>query len=199
MAINTDLMKEEALVKQAKAGDNLAFSELYDFYIKKIYDFVYYKTMNKESAEDIVSSVFLKAWRNLNKYKGGNFSAWLYKIARNTVIDFYRKQKTHKDIEDCWDLASDDDLVEKADTTLKIDNIKSVMSQLKAEEREVIFMRFWLDMPFEEIAEKIGKKEGAVKMCLARSLKKIRIDLLLMLLSLSPQLLNNSDIWRKIN
>lgn len=197
MAINTISITESELVKQAQAGSNDAFSRLYDSYIRKIYDFVYFKTLNKETAEDIVSSVFLKAWQNIKKYKENSFSAWIYTIARNTVIDYYRSQKNHKDIDDCWDLASDEDFIARVDGNLKLEKIKEAMSDLKSLERDIIIMRFWLDMPFNEIALKLEKSEGAIKMSLARALKKIKGDVLLLTLMMSPQIINL--VWKKIN
>lgn len=196
MAIENTIPTENELVKLAQNGDRSAFSQLYDFYIRKIYDFVYYKTLNQEWAEDIVSHVFLKAWQNISSYRQNSFSSWLYTIARNTVIDFYRREKQHKDIDDVWDLASDSDLFNEVDSSLQIKKIKEAMSELKSLERDVIIMRFWLDMPFNEIASKLNKNEGAVKMMLKRAIEKIRGEVLIMIIFSSPQIIN---IWKKMN
>lgn len=191
MANNIFSMTDNELVALAQAGDNKAFSQLYDAYIRKIYNFVYYKTLNKEVAEDIVSSVFLKAWRSLATYNENNFSAWLYTIARNTVIDYYRQKKDHKDIDDCWDLASLDDFESRIDKHLNIEQIKKSLTKLKSIERDIIIMRFWLDLPYAEIAIRLDKSEGAIKMALARALKKIKGDVLFIAFIISQRLIMN--------
>jgi RNA polymerase sigma-70 factor, ECF subfamily len=196
MAINMIPTHETELVRQAKEGDNDAFSELYDAYIRKIYDFVYYKTLNKETAEDIVSLVFLKVWQNIKRYQENSFSAWLYTIARNSVIDFYRQNKNYRDIDDCWDLASEDDFISKLDNGLQFKKIREAMFCLKSLERDIIIMRFWQDLTFFEIAKRLGKSEGAIKMSLKRALDKIKGETLIVALIVSPQLIN---IWKKIN
>ena len=196
MAIENTVQTEDKLVKLAQVGDRHAFAKLYDFYLRKIYDFVFFKTMQKEQTEDIVSQVFLKAWKNINSYKQNSFSAWLYKIARNAVIDFYRQDKNNKNIDDFWDLASNDDLLSQTNNSLQLQKIKKLMVDLKSEERDIIIMRFWLDLPFKEIAQRLSKNEGAIKMSLKRTLEKIKGEALLLLIITSPQIEN---IWKKMN
>jgi RNA polymerase sigma-70 factor (ECF subfamily) len=181
------------LIRQAQAGQSEAFGEIYDLYIKKIYDFVYYKTLHKNTAEDVVSEVFLKAWKNINQFKDGSFSAWLYTIARNSIIDNYRKQQDLIDIDDCWDLADGQDFLSKIDGNLKIEKIKQAMSSLKASDRELIIMRLWLDMSFKDIAEQMGKTEGAVKMSFGRALISLKNKIPLALIILWPELIK---IWK---
>ncbi|MFZ2310227.1 MAG: sigma-70 family RNA polymerase sigma factor [Patescibacteria group bacterium] len=181
------------LIREAQAGQSEAFGKIYDLYIKKIYDFIYYKTLHKNTAEDIVSEVFLKAWKNINQFKDGSFSAWLYAIARNAIIDNYRKQQDLIDIDDCWDLADGQDFLNKIDENLKIEKIKQAMSSLKASDRELIIMRLWLDMSFKDIAEQTGKTEGAVKMSFGRALVSLKNKIPLALIILWPELIK---IWK---
>jgi RNA polymerase sigma-70 factor (ECF subfamily) len=181
------------LIRQAQAGQSEAFGKIYDLYIKKIYDFIYYKTLHKSTAEDIVSEVFLKAWKNINQFKDGSFSAWLYTIARNAIIDNYRKQQDLIDIDDCWDLADGQDFLTKIDGNLKIEKIKQAMSSLKASDRELVIMRLWLDMSFKDIAEQTGKTEGAVKMSFSRALISLKNKIPLALIILWPELIK---IWK---
>ena len=85
---------EFAIVQSCQKGSVEDFGRLYDLYIKKIYNFIYYKTHHQETAEDLVSIVFTKALKKINTFdNSGTFSAWLYRIARNTVIDHYRTKK----------------------------------------------------------------------------------------------------------
>jgi len=184
------------IISAAKSGDAHAFGKLYDAYIKKIYDFIYYKTLNKEVAEDITSTVFMKAWKNIKQFSSGSFSAWLYAIARNATSDYYRSLQNNLDIDDCWDLADKTNFLEKIDVDLKIDNIKEAMQSLKSLDREIIIMRFWLGLSFKEIAEQLGRQEGAIKMSLSRALNNLRKQLPLLTLIFWPELIN---ICKKIS
>lgn len=195
MAIITR-QQELDLALAAKAGNSEAFGRLYEMYIKKIYDFVYYKTLNKEAAEDITSIVFTKAWDRIEQFKKDSFSAWLYTIARNAVIDFYRREKRYDDIDDCWDLADKVDFMANIDNNLNVDLIREAMRSLKDRDREILIMRFWLDLSFAEIAERLNKKEGAVKMALGRTLKDLKNKIPLAMIILWPEIIN---ICKKIN
>lgn len=180
----------------AQNGNSEAFGKLYDIYIKSIYDFVYYKTFNKETAEDITSLVFMKAWKNIAQFREESFVAWLYSIARNAVIDHYRRNRENLDIEDFWDIADQKDMLSQVDIDLKIGDIKKAMQSLSTTEREILIMRFWLDLSFKEIAERLNKNEGAVKMALSRTLNNLRSTIPLALIILAPGIIN---ICKKMN
>lgn len=188
--------QELDLALETKKGNSESFGRLYEIYIKKIYDFIYYKTLNKEVAEDITSIVFAKAWDKIDQFKNGSFSAWLYMIARNAVVDYYRREKGHDDIDDCWDLADKTDFLANIDNDLNVDLIREAMKGLKDQDREILIMRFWLDLSFSEIAERLNKKEGAVKMALGRTLKNLKNKIPLAMIILWPEIIN---ICKKIN
>lgn len=196
MAINAEEQIEIDLIEASKAGNQESFASLYDLYIKKIYNFIYYKTLNRSVAEDICSEVFMKLWQKLQQFKGGNFSAWLYTIARNSVSDHYRREKQNINIEDCWDLADKHDFLEEIDNGLNFDKVRPALASLKREEREILMMRFWQDLSFQEIAEQLGKEEGAVKMACSRALKKIKTKMPLAIFMILPGLIN---IWKNVN
>src|SRR5512142_3067606 len=101
------LDNERRLVESAQAGDGDAFSQLYEAYFDRVYRFVYFRVADLEVAEDLASQVFLKAWENLHRYRPrGPFLAWLYAIARNTVIDTYRTRKPAVPLDEAWPMAS---------------------------------------------------------------------------------------------
>lgn len=169
---------ENEIIKQCQAGDAQAFGQLYDHYVKKIYQFIYFKTHHKESTEDLTSTTFMKALKSIQHFdpQKATFKTWLYHIARNTVIDHYRSEHQHQDIEDAWEIKSRSDVEEEAELHMKIDAVKKYMQTLKPEQREVILLRVWGDHTFQEIAEIMGKTEAACKMNFKRSMEKLRQD-----------------------
>lgn len=191
-----DSKEERGYVISAKSGDAEAFACLYDTYIKQIYEFIFYKTMHQETAEDISSDVFLKAWKKIDQFKSGEFVAWLYTIARNAVIDYYRQNKDIKDVDDFWDLSDDQDILLETDKLIMIEKLKKIMSSFNNNDREILIMRFWQDLSFAEIAQLLDKEQGAVKMSCMRAIKKLQIKMPLALFIILPIFIN---IWKKIN
>jgi len=169
---------EEAAVRRCQEGDGAAFGELYDAHIKKIYDFIYYKTLHRETAEDLTSVTFTKAFEKIRSFKSheGSFSAWLYRIARNTVIDHYRTRKFERDIDDVWDLSSHEDIARDADVRLKLERVEQLLEKLTNEQRDIVIMRLWQDMAHADIAAALGKNESAVKVAYSRAMKQLRQD-----------------------
>lgn len=168
---------EATLIAQALAGNKTAFGELYDLHIKQIYTFIYYKTHHKETAEDLVSQTFLKAYNHFTTYDvaKGPFIAWLYRIARNTVVDHYRAKKpTEYDIEDAWDLAGTDDVLGDVHNKLLFAEVQNYFKDLTAEQRDVLTMRIWQEMSYQEIAAALGKSEGSCKMVFSRAIAALR-------------------------
>jgi len=168
-------MNEKQALKSCQQGDLSAFSTLYDQYIDAIYRFIFYKTHHRETAEDLTSVTFMKALENINKYDEGaaGFKTWLYRIARNTVIDHYRTLHPTNDIEDAWGLSGPDDIEGQTDLTLKLEAVKTSLSKLSAEQREIVTLRVWGDHSFKEIAAITGKSEAACKMSFKRTVEKL--------------------------
>jgi len=165
-------------------GQREAFGQLYDKYIRKIYDFIYYKTHHRQTAEDLTSQTFLKALQALQRFDlaKGSFQAWLYQIARNTVIDYYRQQRPEVDIEDAWDLHSDDDLPADIDVRQQLETVRLALQKFPAEQRDVVLLRVWGELGYQEIAQIVGKSEASCKMSFSRTLTKLRAEQLLALL-----------------
>lgn len=169
---------EQNLVEAARKGDPEAFGALYDHYLPKIYRFVLIKVSHKEQAEDLTHQTFLKAWEKVDTYKhqGYSFGSWLYQIARNNVIDHYRKGGDQVDIEDVSpeDLGITDSLVAEVEIKIKWDEILGAIKGLSDVEQDVLMMRFIEDMPHKEVAEAVDKSESAVKVIQHRALKKLK-------------------------
>lgn len=168
--------KEQQIIFACQTGDKEKFGILYDEYVRKIYDFIYYKTHHKETAEDLTSRVFVKALEKINIFDCGRgfFSAWLYRIARNSVIDFYRTKKGDIGIDDVWDLASGGDLERDIDAKQKLEKVEKYLKKLKSEQREIIMLRVWQGMNYKEIAEIMDKSEAGCKMMFSRAINDLR-------------------------
>ena len=169
---------EENLVKAAVSGDSSAFGLLYDRYQPMIYRFIAVKVGRREDAEDITHQVFLSAWQSIAGYHdlGHPFSSWLYRIARNQVIDHYRGRKQDVSLE-VLDVES---IVGAAashiDLSMKLDLEKTIcaVKQLKPDYQDVILMRFVEDLSVRETARAIKRSEGAVKLLQHRAIKELQ-------------------------
>jgi len=175
---------EIKLILGCQNGNAEDFGKLYDKYIKKIYNFIYYKTSHKETAEDLTSLAFTKALQNIKNFNinKGYFSAWLYRIARNTVIDHYRKCKVETTIDDIYNLSSQNDIQKDIDCKNKLDEIQKHLKTLSADQREIIIMRVWDELSYREIAEITKKTEANCKMIFSRGIKKLREEIPLAIL-----------------
>ena len=170
-------MPEEELeiIRAIQKGDLERFGELYDAYIKKIYNFIFYKTHHREVAEDLTSETFRKALASLGSYEPRyRFSAWLYRIARNTVIDYYRIQKPTASIEDAWDIADDRDFTRDIDVRMKLEKVEEYLSALPAIKRDIIIMRVWQGMSYKEIADVVDKSEDNCKKIFSRAIADLK-------------------------
>ncbi len=152
------------------------FSELYKTHIDKIYRFVYFKTHHKQTAEDLVSQTFFKALQNIKDFdpNKGKFSSWLYRIAKNCVIDHYRTRKSEIDIYDIWDLAGTQDIKRDSELKDRLEQVEKHLKHLPGEQRDIILMRTWGEMSYKEIAEIVGKSKDNCKNIFSRSINKLR-------------------------
>lgn len=169
---------EEKLIKDAILGEASAFGRLYDCYQPRIYRFILVKVDRSEEAEDLTHQVFLKAWQNIADYKhrGFPFSSWLYRIARNQVIDYYRTKKAETDLEqvDKEFSAGPAAAYLKFEKNWDLERVWKALKQLEPSHQEVIVMRFIDDLSIKETAAAIRKSQGAVKLLQFRALNKLR-------------------------
>lgn len=169
---------EEKLIQNAKGGDAASFGTLYDLYMPRIYRFVFLRTHHKEDAEDLTHQIFVSAWQNLGRYesRGFPFSSWLYRIATNAVIDHYRTAKTHSPLETIPEeiLAKPSEMGEAVDTAIDLHRVRVMLTKLEPEQQNVLLMKFVDDMSNKEVAEALGKSEGAVRVIQHRAIKKLR-------------------------
>ena len=163
------MQEEQSLVKRAQENDQDAFAELYERYFPRIYRYIALKIGDRHEAEDMAQQVFLKALKSISSFKWQDvpFSAWLYRIAHNQVVDHLRQKSRRPttQLEEAMEQFSDDSDNPQKTTEIRMD-IESLMQALKKltpAQREVIALRFTSDLPIAEVAHIMGKSEGAVK------------------------------------
>jgi RNA polymerase sigma-70 factor (ECF subfamily) len=159
---------EESLVQRAKQHDQNAFAQLYEEYFDKIYRYVALKIGDKEEAEDMTQQVFLKALQSISsfKWKGTPFSAWLYRIAHNQIVDYLRKKSKRPSTLYDDSLAGGEHGVSPqlvAERNMDIEQLLLATRRLTEAQREVISLRFAGDLPTAQVAKMMGKSEGAIK------------------------------------
>jgi RNA polymerase sigma-70 factor (ECF subfamily) len=181
---------ESQIIESIKNGNLNDFSLLYDAYLDKIYRYIFFKTRQKETAEDITSDVFIKALSKIRTFDSSkaSFSVWIYRIARNSVIDHYRSRKETVNIEDAWDLASDDNVEKDVQTNLSLKQVEEYIKKLKPEQRDLVVLRVWQDLSYKEISEIMGKDENNLRVSFGRIVstmkKELGVGALLLLISL---------------
>ncbi|HOB89823.1 MAG TPA: sigma-70 family RNA polymerase sigma factor [Candidatus Colwellbacteria bacterium] len=171
------LEDERNLIIRAKGGEAEAFGLLYDEYLPKIYRFVLLKTGHREEAEDLTHQVFLQAWRNIRNYddRGYPFSSWLYRIAKNLVVDYYRRLRPNVSLEDCRVFPADEvDPETDLDLSRETEKLARAVGKLRDTEQTVVIMRFVDELSIKETAAAIEKSEGAVKLIQHRAIQKLK-------------------------
>lgn len=181
-------MEDLKLMEKCLDGQLDYFWDIYDKYIDKIYKFVYLKTTNKDLTEDIVSDVFMSALNNVKSFRleeKSSVKSWLYRIASNKVIDFYR---TNKVSENVWDyievLSKNEDHWEQLDNKEKLKEVYSFLETINKEHRQIVLYRIWEDLSYKEISEITWKSVDNCKKIVSRTLKNISANLLLLILIL---------------
>ena len=171
---------EEKLINSAKSGDEKAFGELYEKYLTPIYRYVFMRVgYRKHEAEDIAHQVFMSAWQNMRTYEtqGFPFSSWLYRIAHNAVIDYYRTQRPSFDLElvnDNIAFADIPELENRIDDRMQMEGVRVALAKLEPDQQNVIIMKFVNELENKEIAQALGKTEGAVRVIQHRALKQLK-------------------------
>lgn len=172
--LKDSLHQKYLLYKVRQQKDATAYGQLYDYYVGRIFRFVLFKVPGREEAEDITSEVFLKTWEYINTTdkKIKNLNALLYRVARNSVIDFYRTRRSgeQKSDEEYLEQIQDSRDMQK-DVEVKIDaqNLQGMLKKLKDVYREVLVLKYIEEFSIEEIAQIMGKSKGNVRVLLHRA------------------------------
>lgn len=170
---NPDL---EILVQKALAGNETAFGQIYDLYFEKVYRFVFYRVNHKETAEDLVAETFIRVWDKLSEIKGpATFSGWVYQIARNLVIDYYRSRKAFSDLAELENVLSyEDNVIDKTNLDFQKKSFLVALKKLSSDKQLVIKLKFLDELENSEIAKILDKSEGAIRVIQHRAISELK-------------------------
>lgn len=166
------------LVDRAKTGDSEAFGALYDRFRPEIFRYLLVRVRDQDVAEDLVQQVFLKAWQAIPRYehRGAPFRAWLYRMAHNQMVDFFRTRRPTTDLEGV-------DLPEPAEAEDRVlvgemnDALFAALQRLSEDHRQVLELRFLMEKSAREIGEIMGRKEVTVRGLQMRALQALRREI----------------------
>ena len=168
---------ESTLIERARREPE-AFGELYRRYVERIYRYHYRHVGNHAEAEDLTSRTFLHALRAMPRYRprDGTFQAWLFRIAHNLLVNYYRDQSRHPAVElaDVPVLAAESGLWERLEAAELQRRLLAAFEQLSEERKTLLLLKFVEQLSNAEIAVVLGKTEGAVKALYNRTLISLR-------------------------
>ncbi|MBI3385911.1 sigma-70 family RNA polymerase sigma factor [Candidatus Gottesmanbacteria bacterium] len=166
------------LVARAKAGSKEALGELYDAFISRIYRFVYFRVGKREDAEDVTEQVFLKVYGHIGEYeeRGLPLEAWIFRIARNQITDFYRTRRdTEVPLEEAVEVAdSHPTPEEETERVLEYEQVLRAIKKLPEQYQEIIILKFIEERDTNEISILLEKPESHVRVLQSRALAKLR-------------------------
>jgi RNA polymerase sigma-70 factor (ECF subfamily) len=153
------------LIARAKQGDHEALTAIYERYGPLLYRFILYRVGDVQLAEDLHADIFVRMLEDLPRYedRGWNISAWLYQIARDRIIDVWRKRRRHPAVPLSDLHAADETMEHDAETRVLCADVVRSLGMLTPEQRDVIHMRFHLDMPITDVARELARTPAAIK------------------------------------
>jgi RNA polymerase sigma-70 factor (ECF subfamily) len=173
---------EVALVEQAKTNPE-AFGLLYEEYVDRIYNYVYYRTGNRHDAEDLTAKVFYQALNHIPRYvqRGAPFSSWLYRIAHNLVANWHR-DRSRRQVVSLDRLAvvgsqGDDGPFQQVTSGERRDALLAAIHRLPGDRQQLLILKFVERLPNAQIGQIMGRSEGAIKSLYHRTLVALRQDL----------------------
>jgi RNA polymerase sigma-70 factor (ECF subfamily) len=176
-----DADPDEVLAERAKS-DRAAFGILYERHLRKVYNYVYYRTGSVADAEDLTARTFYQALNNLHRYQvqGVPFSAWLYRIAHNLIANWHRDTGRHRaqSLDGLLELPNPhDDPTQTVEGSEERRELRSVIRTLPADRQQLLILKFVEQMPNAEIAAAMGRSEGAIKALLHRTVVGLKLQL----------------------
>lgn len=170
-------ISERDLIARAQRGNPEAFGDLYKLHLDAIYRYVHSRVGETSEAENLTQTIFVKAWRALENYRPTQvpFRAWLYRIAHNAVVDYYRTKKNSALLEEQTMLSDPSATPEESLISQeRHDTLKQAMTKLKPAYQQVLSLRFLNELDYSETADVLGRKVNAVRVLQYRALKALR-------------------------
>ena len=169
----------EELVVEAKQGDTASFAKIYDLFVDTIYRYIYFK-VGKEEALDLTETVFLKIWENLKSYhrSGSYFSAWIFRIAHNIVVDHYRLKRENLSLDmDLPDEKRQHNPIILTEQKISHELLYKAIAQLKKKYQQIIILKYINELDNGEIAAILRRSEGSLRILKFRALKALKLVL----------------------
>lgn len=169
------VMDLSRLIRDAQHGSTQAFGEIYRMLLPKIFRFVWYEVRDKQTAEDLTQVTFLRLWKAINSYDAdkGSFPSFTFAIARNLIIDWQRKKRPVS-LEVIGEIEERDETIDTLIQQEVVDRVRQALATLPAQDRQLVVLRHFEEVPYEEIAKIMGKQEGAVRVKLHRILRQLK-------------------------
>ena len=163
------------LVARAAKGDAEAFGEIYGMYMDRIFRYVFYQVKNRATAEDLTEEIFIKAWRGIARYRFSErpFSAWLYRIAHNHVVDYFRTNHQAQSLDDVK-LTDDSEPASEYEGKQLQEMVMTAISDLTEQQKQIILLKFVEELDNQEIEQITGKSQGAIRVMQMRALAAVR-------------------------
>ena len=160
---------DDALILAAMTGSATALAAIYDAYARRIYRYFFSRVENAAEADDLTAQTFLKVIEALPHYQHrGQFTAWIFQIARNNAMDYFRRNHNQPLDSDGFDLPVMDGAVDQVIDQQAIAALRRHLRALDETERELLRLRFVVDLTYAEIAALLGRKEDAVRKAINR-------------------------------
>ncbi len=175
------ILTQAQIVEKVGAEYAARFAELYGEFLPKVYRYVAYRVNDITEAEDITSAIFEKALTKFNSYSSSKarFSTWIFTIARNTLIDYFRTRKTAQTVDLADPSAADlqsPSPEEQSELNDTVAHLNQCLSRLSQTEQEIISLKFGAEMTNRQIAANLRLSESNVAVILFRSIRKLRDD-----------------------
>jgi len=173
-------MTEKSVTQMIEAArhDPQKFEDLYLLYVQPVFRYLYSRIRNTPDAEDATAQTFLAALEQIQKYKhDGYFASWLFSIARNKAMDYFRKQRKEAFLNETEFISTDANLLTQVIKPERITALSGLIGKLPEDEQELIRLRYVGELSFAEIGYLFGQKENTVKKSLYRLLARIKVQL----------------------
>jgi RNA polymerase sigma-70 factor (ECF subfamily) len=171
-----DIEDDIALINKAIEGDTDAFGDLYERYMNQIYRYIYYRIGDSRLSEDFTEIVFLRVWESLTNFDASriSFKGWLYRVARNLLVDYYRTRRKQQSLDEASDFPDPQETPEdQIITSERLSLVVSALRELKQEYQDVLTLRFVNGLSHAETAKALDRSIGAVRVLQHRALQAL--------------------------